>query len=331
MPIGLKITNRYKVTLYDSTWIPGVDFNDSNYEDDNSSYSNYEYDTQSSTTDTTNNDEDDSNEDDSDPDDDDYDDDENKDHDEMKQNYDELLQHGQHRQEGSEEDDDDDDEPGNTTQPKAFPEANIGNDNNKANPNRVEELRVTEETQQDENEEIETQNGSEDDEDDRDPQEYPVNQDNVLPQNATTTRSGRVSKPPSKFGDYYMHLQTQTHPTERTMEYTTQEGRVIAKVLEYMLFMQVHPEKKKARQFMQRYGMNRSHKEVQMVQSYSLKSGLKKFGNRGKESTAKEMKQLDDREVFYPINVDELTEKERKRAMESLLFLVEKRDGKVKA
>ena len=43
------------------------------------------------------------------------------------------------------------------------------------------------------------------------------------------------------------------------------------------------------------------------------------------------MKQLYDRVVFQPIKVEDLTEQERKRAMESLIFLVEKRDGKVKA
>ena len=39
------------------------------------------------------------------------------------------------------------------------------------------------------------------------------------------------------------------------------------------------------------------------------------------------MKQLHDRAVFQLIHVDDLTEEERKRAMESLIFLVEKRDG----
>ena len=78
----------------------------------------------------------------------------------------------------------------------------------------------------------------------------------------------------------------------------------------------MQPDKKKAKQF---------------VQSYSLKAGLKKFGEKGKVSTLKEMKQLDDRKVYYPINVNKLTDQERRRAMESLLFLVEKRDGKVKA
>ena len=67
------------------------------------------------------------------------------------------------------------------------------------------------------------------------------------------------------------------------------------------------------------------------AQTYSLKSGLKKFGERGEKAAFKEMKQLHDRNVWLPIKLSKLTDKERKRAMESLIFLSEKRDGTVKA
>ena len=43
------------------------------------------------------------------------------------------------------------------------------------------------------------------------------------------------------------------------------------------------------------------------------------------------MRQLHERAVFEPIRVNDMTQVERKRAMESLIFLVEKRDGRVKA
>ena len=42
------------------------------------------------------------------------------------------------------------------------------------------------------------------------------------------------------------------------------------------------------------------------------------------------MKQLHDRVVFEPVHVESLTVQERKRAMESLICLVEKIDGKIK-
>jgi hypothetical protein len=43
------------------------------------------------------------------------------------------------------------------------------------------------------------------------------------------------------------------------------------------------------------------------------------------------MRQLHERAVFKPIRVDDMTQIKRKRAMESLIFLVEKHDERVKA
>ena len=68
-----------------------------------------------------------------------------------------------------------------------------------------------------------------------------------------------------------------------------------------------------------------------MLQTYSLKKGLEKFGVRARQAAYKEMKQLHKRIVFKPVKVENLTVQERKRAMESLMFLVEKRDKRVKA
>ena len=77
-------------------------------------------------------------------------------------------------------------------------------------------------------------------------------------------------------------------------------------------------------------GMN-DEEIFSFIQMYSLNKGLKKFGDHGKDAAQKEMKQLHDRIVFEPIIIAELTPLERKRAMESLIFLTEKRDGTVKA
>jgi hypothetical protein len=67
------------------------------------------------------------------------------------------------------------------------------------------------------------------------------------------------------------------------------------------------------------------------LQTYSLKQGIKKFGKRGVAAANKEMKQLHDRVVFEPISIEEMISIERKRVMESLIFLNEKRDETVKA
>lgn len=112
-----------------------------------------------------------------------------------------------------------------------------------------------------------------------------------------TTRSGRVSRPPAKFSEYQSHLQTQgIEPNE----YSLESGKVIATVMSF-------------------------------AQTYSLNKGLKVFKERGHAAAKKEMRQLHDRVVWEPIAVSELTTLERKRALESLIFLNEKRDGTVKA
>ena len=84
------------------------------------------------------------------------------------------------------------------------------------------------------------------------------------------------------------------------------------------------PPKNKQRKKRTRKERQKKRRQRQFVQIYSLKAGLKKFGEKGRNSTKGEMEQLDEREVFYPIHVHELTAREKKRAMESLLFLVEK-------
>jgi hypothetical protein len=63
------------------------------------------------------------------------------------------------------------------------------------------------------------------------------------------------------------------------------------------------------------------------LKTYSLKQGIKQFGLKGVVAAHKELKQLHDRVAFEPININEMTTLERKRAMESLIFLNEKRDG----
>ena len=65
-------------------------------------------------------------------------------------------------------------------------------------------------------------------------------------------------------------------------------------------------------------------------QQYKLKKGLQKYGEKGKEATMMELDQLHKRNCFTPINIDDLKEGEKKKAMEALMFLTEKRDKKIK-
>ena len=69
----------------------------------------------------------------------------------------------------------------------------------------------------------------------------------------------------------------------------------------------------------------------QHVVTYSLKAGINKFGNQAKASAHKELKQLHNRSCFRPVHECSLNKFERQRAMESLLFLTEKRDKMIKS
>ena len=66
--------------------------------------------------------------------------------------------------------------------------------------------------------------------------------------------------------------------------------------------------------------------DYNFVETFTLKQGLKKFGKKGHDAAHKEMKQLHDRVCFRPINPNNMTPSEQKKAMESLIFLSEKRD-----
>jgi hypothetical protein len=63
---------------------------------------------------------------------------------------------------------------------------------------------------------------------------------------------------------------------------------------------------------------------------YSLKKGLRKFQKVGEEAVSKELKQLHMRETFTPQHSDDLSNSQKHKALESLMFLKEKRDGTIK-
>jgi hypothetical protein len=118
-----------------------------------------------------------------------------------------------------------------------------------------------------------------------------------------TTRSGRVSRPVYKYVTmHHAHLQTQAIDLQ---EYNIDTAKVIVQTINKM--------------------------NMQFAQTYSLAKGIKAFGADGHQAAKKEMKQLHNHVVFIPLLVKELTQIEKRRAMESLIFLTEKKDGRIKA
>jgi hypothetical protein len=65
--------------------------------------------------------------------------------------------------------------------------------------------------------------------------------------------------------------------------------------------------------------------------TYNLKKGIQKFGDKGYQAAKGEMKQLHDRDCWKPIHFHDMKDTEKKKALESLIFLVEKKSGKIKA
>ena len=65
--------------------------------------------------------------------------------------------------------------------------------------------------------------------------------------------------------------------------------------------------------------------------TYSLKKGISKYGNKCRQAINKELSQLHNREFFKPVMLSDLIREEKDKAMNSLIFLTEKRDGTIKA
>ncbi len=63
----------------------------------------------------------------------------------------------------------------------------------------------------------------------------------------------------------------------------------------------------------------------------SLKAALKKWGREAEESVRKEMKQLHWQNSFKPMHWKSLTAKQRKKVLESHIFVKRKQDGSLKA
>ena len=63
----------------------------------------------------------------------------------------------------------------------------------------------------------------------------------------------------------------------------------------------------------------------------SLKAALKKWGREAEESVGKEMKQLHWQNSFKPMHWKSLTPDQRKKVLESHIFVERKRDGVLKA
>ena len=68
-----------------------------------------------------------------------------------------------------------------------------------------------------------------------------------------------------------------------------------------------------------------------MDQHLRVRSGLKRFGDRGEKYVSKELNQLHNIHTYYPVDPENLTKKQSMDALKSLMLLMEKCNGAVKA
>jgi hypothetical protein len=64
---------------------------------------------------------------------------------------------------------------------------------------------------------------------------------------------------------------------------------------------------------------------------YSLKAGLKEFSNHGKEAVTNKLTQFHTLKCFKPRDSSTFSRDKRQNALTSLMFLIEKRSGEIKA
>ena len=100
------------------------------------------------------------------------------------------------------------------------------------------------------------------------------------------------------------------------MEYDELESKVIAIIM---------------CQFNNKMSISKVEYRNEFFITYSLQKEMKKWGGRAKQLETLEMKQLHHRECFYSIHISMMSQTELKRALESLIFLVEKIDGHLKS
>ena len=65
-------------------------------------------------------------------------------------------------------------------------------------------------------------------------------------------------------------------------------------------------------------------------QQHILQKGLKIHKDKGHDAVIKELDQLHRRMCFTPVEVNDLTRNEKKKAMEALMLMTEKKDRTVK-
>jgi hypothetical protein len=112
--------------------------------------------------------------------------------------------------------------------------------------------------------------------------------------------------------EYHHNLITQAEPDEgQSKEYSPSDVMLMARLI-YDLNTRVVRE------------------GAPSAQQYLLNKGLKIFGQKGRDASKKEMDQLHQRSCFTPKSIADMTQIERRKAQQAMIFLGEKQCGTIK-
>ena len=187
-------------------------------------------------------------------------------------------------------------------------------DNNNINDDEIDEDELTEENNSIEDNNIIIQKDIETE----DQQNY--NQNIVQPiENKQNKPNIRTRKPNTKYQDFYQFILSQELENKNKHIELKQYDELDAQVISLFLQNKV-PNKEE-----------RNITGVCNTNTFNIKKGILKYGKKGREAVNKELAQLHNREVFKPIKLSELSKEEKDKAMSSLIFLTQKRDGTIKA
>ena len=201
-----------------------------------------------------------------------------------------------------------------------------------------DEVSIQEQSQQESDIEEEDSSGNELEDSNHVPPKEEDEESNASQDEDGNRRSKRLAKKPRPYyAESHIPVETILEPedpeTADAFVYEDDEAPLIAAIICY--FYQAYGADyhdkmiKKYRKHV--YSTKKRWRNVTLTQTYTLSKALRKWGGRARAAAMKEMKQLHDRDCFGPLDISTLTPTERKRALESFMFLVEKKDGTVKA
>ncbi len=116
--------------------------------------------------------------------------------------------------------------------------------------------------------------------------------------------------------DYQFHYTNMLHETQQMVEDKDLDGMMTMAAYKVMVILA---------------GKMLPYTGARVMAQYGLKKGLKAFGVRGAESVQAELSQIHMRNTFTPTKMEDLTPAQCRKAIESLIFLEEKRSGDIKS